>query len=70
MINERDYDVAFISENEPEEHEQWRPISGDDATGARYASMKSHTLSCFNAGSALSVIINRIIAGVYAIRVR
>ncbi|KAM0754933.1 hypothetical protein T439DRAFT_377335 [Meredithblackwellia eburnea MCA 4105] len=88
-IHERDYDTSFPSEDEPDEHEQWKPLRADgtewssvakgattDADAqravalARYPPTKMHTMSCFNAAGALAVIINRIIANVYAIRVR
>jgi hypothetical protein len=81
MIQERDYETAFISENEIEELEEWRPLRLDgsewgtpsntlfDSTPIAYPKTTSHMLSCFNAASALAVIINRIISGVYSIRV-
>ncbi|KAM0788534.1 hypothetical protein ACM66B_001662 [Microbotryomycetes sp. NB124-2] len=83
-IHERDYDTSFPSEDEPDEHEQWRPIRPDGtdwsvppkhadsepSTAQRYPPTKAHTLSCFNASGALAVVINRIIANIYAIRIR
>ncbi|KAL8286842.1 hypothetical protein RQP46_003848 [Phenoliferia psychrophenolica] len=85
-IHERDYDTSFPSEDEPDEHEQWKPLRPDGSEWtsapkpdsdqpramplARYPPTKSHTLSCFNAAGALAVIINRIIGNIYAIRVR
>lgn len=84
-IHERDYDVTFPSEDEPDEHEQWRPIrpDGTDYSVApkfpqeddrsilpRYTPVKAHTMSCFSAAGALAVLINRIIANIYAIRTR
>ena len=83
-IHERDYDTSFPSEDEPDEHEQWRPIRPDGTdwsvppknpdsfppTVQRYPPTKAHTLSCFNASGALAVVINRIISNIYAIRVR
>ncbi|KAK4053492.1 hypothetical protein OIV83_001659 [Microbotryomycetes sp. JL201] len=83
-IHERDYDTSFPSEDEPDEHEQWRPIRPDGtdwsvpprhpdsepSTVQRYPPTKAHTLSCFNASGALAVVINRIISNIYAIRIR
>ncbi|ORY73251.1 fungal-specific transcription factor domain-domain-containing protein [Leucosporidium creatinivorum] len=84
-IHERDYDTSFPSEDEPDEHEQWRPIRPDGTDWSvppkssdaeenralqRYPPTKAHTLSCFNAAGALAVVINRIIANIYAIRIR
>lgn len=77
-IHERDYDTSFPSEDEPDEHEQWRPIRPDgtdwsvppktsdvDETRSlsRYPPTKAHTLSCFNAAGALAVVINRVSEG-------
>lgn len=75
-IHERDYDTSFPSEDEPDEHEQWKPLRPDgtecssppkadsdqprSSTLARYPPTKTHTLSCFNAAGALAVIINRV----------
>lgn len=74
-IHERDYDTSFPSEDEPDEHEQWRPIRPDGTDWSvppknpeddgerpvtRYPPTKAHTLSCFNAAGALAVVINRV----------
>lgn len=74
-IHERDYDTSFPSEDEPDEHEQWRPLRPDGTDWsvppkadsddpqvalARYPPTKAYTLSCFNAAGALAVIINRV----------
>lgn len=82
-IHERDYDTSFPSEDEPDEHEQWRPIRPDGTDWsvppkssdmednkalARYPPTKAHTLSCFNAAGALAVVINRVSAVVDAMR--
>jgi hypothetical protein len=74
-IHERDYDTSFPSEDEPDEHEQWRPIRPDGTDWSippksdtdepnralsRYPPTKAHTLSSFNAAGALAVVINRV----------
>ncbi|GAA5982372.1 hypothetical protein JCM11641_006960 [Rhodosporidiobolus odoratus] len=88
-IHERDYDTTFPSEDEPDEHEQWRPTRLDGTEWSSptktssdfppediarvlksYPPCKANTMSCFNAAGALSVIINRIISNIYAIRIR
>jgi hypothetical protein len=37
---------------------------------SRYPPTKSHSISCFNASGSLSVLVNRIIFSIYAIRTR
>ncbi|POW03080.1 hypothetical protein PSTT_11339 [Puccinia striiformis] len=105
MIFERDYDTAFPSTNEPDEHESWKgctpkrsslelsppahsdyrnaaqglkveegttdPMTDCPATEPDEAvEQKSHTMSCFNRAASLSVLISRIVANIYAIRIR
>lgn len=77
-IHERDYDTSFPSEDEPDEHEQWRPIRPDGTEWSMspknpeeaavrpvktFPPTKAHTLSCFNAAGALAVVINRVSIG-------
>ncbi|KDE03870.1 hypothetical protein MVLG_05692 [Microbotryum lychnidis-dioicae p1A1 Lamole] len=83
-IHERDYDTSFPSEDEPDEHEQFVPLRPDgtewtcppkspesEAVPTRaYPQAKVHAMSCFSAAGALAVVINRIIANIYAIRIR
>lgn len=94
MIFERDYDTAFASHDEPDEHEQWRAIRPDgtdlatepnvqvstpssdaqmwDPSAPRpaYPQQKSYAISCFNYTASLSVLISRIVANIYAIKIR
>jgi len=116
MIFERDYDTAFPSADEPDEHERWggctskrssmelptihpnHPKTAQDPQGAELAGaqisdpivveqqssgahsptrdpndtieQKSYTISCFNRAASLSVLISRIVANIYAIRIR
>ncbi|WAR62885.1 hypothetical protein PtB15_15B473 [Puccinia triticina] len=116
MIFERDYDTAFPSADEPDEHELWkgcrpkrsekdRPLAKPDSPNAvqdhklnelteikmadpitaeenssksdcpnrdpnKTVEQKSHTISCFNRAASLSVLISRIVANIYAIRIR
>lgn len=82
-IFERDYDVGFPSETEPEELEAWQPIrtdglqwgspmmpGGNTIGTVPFVSTKAHCISSFNASAALSVLIGRVISSVYAIGVR
>ncbi|SDA02837.1 BZ3500_MvSof-1268-A1-R1_Chr11-1g03181 [Microbotryum saponariae] len=83
-IHERDYDTSFPSEDEPDEHEQFIPLrpdgtewtsppksSASEAVPTKaYPQSKVHAMSCFSAAGALAVVINRIIANIYAIRIR
>lgn len=87
-IFERDYDVALPAEDEPDEHDIWRPLRPDGtdwsdppimntegdqvlASIRNYPQgVKSNSLSCFNHSASLSVLFSRIIANLYAIRVR
>ena len=87
-IFERDYDVALPNEDEPDEHDIWRPIRPDgtdwsevpimDVSSESILSLvrnypqgiKSNSISCFNYSATLAVIFSRIIASMYAIRVR
>lgn len=116
MIFERDYDTAFPSADEPDEHERWEgctsqrsptelptahpnhPKTAQDPQGGELAGtkmsdpmvieqqssrahsptrdptdtieQKSYTISCFNRAASLSVLISRIVANIYAIRIR
>ncbi|KAG0144126.1 hypothetical protein CROQUDRAFT_47765 [Cronartium quercuum f. sp. fusiforme G11] len=73
MIFERDYDTAFVSEDEPDEHELWKGLRPDGSCIVNEGSeeeQRSHALSCFNRSASLSVLISRIIANLYAIRLR
>lgn len=87
-IFERDYDVALPAEDEPDEHDIWRPIRPDGTDWSEPPIMdttndpllaqirnypqgvKSNSISCFNHSATLSVLFSRIIANLYAIRVR
>ncbi|KAA1086544.1 hypothetical protein PGT21_002767 [Puccinia graminis f. sp. tritici] len=116
MIFERDYDTAFPSTDEPDEHEPWSgcmpkkslmdlppanlnyrnavqdrqvnelaevevadPIAVEELSSRAdcpsqdpnvTAEQKIHTVSCFNRAASLSVLISRIVANIYAIRIR
>jgi hypothetical protein len=116
MIFERDYDTAFPSTDEPDEHEPWSgcmtkkslmdlppahlnyrnavqdrkfnalaeakvadPIAVEEQSSHAdcpskdpnaATEQKSHTVSCFNRAASLSVLISRIVANIYAIRIR
>lgn len=71
--------MQFPSTDEPDEHEQWKqllvgetpePVGMGAKAGGVGPATKSLTLSCFNAGASLAVLINRVIINVYAIRIR
>jgi hypothetical protein len=81
---ERDTDTSHPSEEEPDEHDQWKPMRPDgtlwgepakdcEATRASmvpFPPTKASSISCFNRSTSLAILIGRVIANVYAIRVR
>ncbi|KAM0749503.1 hypothetical protein T439DRAFT_327189 [Meredithblackwellia eburnea MCA 4105] len=65
-IHERDFDTSFPSTLEIDETEAWEPLDPVD----RYTSRPSNAITCFRASGSLAIIVNQIIATLYAIRTR
>ncbi|TDL17280.1 hypothetical protein BD410DRAFT_730171 [Rickenella mellea] len=66
-IREREFDTGLPSEDERDEVEQWQPHRSVSQR-ARYGPVVSHTLSCFNAATTLSIIQGCIVDQIYPVR--
>jgi hypothetical protein len=66
-ILERDFDTELPSIDESEEMEEWQPAKCDRET-YNYPPFPIHTLSCFKASAALSIILGEVVHLIYAVR--
>lgn len=66
-ILERDFDTELPSIDESEEMEEWQPAKCDHET-YNYPPFPIHTLSCFKASAALSIILGEVVQLIYAVR--
>lgn len=60
-VHERDWDTAFPSEDEPDEHDTWKP----DKPVSTTVHLKSHAISTFNRSASLAVHLGRVIIQLY-----
>lgn len=67
-ISARDFDTELPSDDAMEEHEVLEFQACPSASPGRTVTIQSHTISCFNAASTLSMILSSIVQCIYAIR--
>ncbi|KAF9463229.1 fungal-specific transcription factor domain-containing protein [Collybia nuda] len=65
MIFERDFDTTLPSENDPEEVDEWTPLSDNTEAGL---AVPGRIISCFNSSATLSGILSKIVQSIYAVR--
>lgn len=66
-ILERDFDTELPSIDESEEMDEWQPAKCDRERYS-YPPFPIHTLSCFKASAALSIILGEVVQLIYAVR--
>jgi hypothetical protein len=62
-VHERDWDTAFPSEDEPDEHDGWRPDHRIEP--GQVVHLKAHAISTFNRSASLAVHLGRVIIQLY-----